>query len=99
MPVNPERVKTLADDAHLLRQLADQAGWKLLEQIFASKRETVLRQLLARDHPDVRSLDYNRGLANGIAWVLETPGKAEDRLEAAKKQAERLTTLQEQVIE
>lgn len=78
--------------------LLEHVGWKRLADKVRAGRERFLTGLVSRQMAgevvSQREIDYYRGFYDGAQWVIGVPENAEISLEAAAREAWRLTQLE-----
>jgi hypothetical protein len=73
-----------------LQALAKHPAWPDLEQSVGLKRlkleQVLLAHTLGKGPVNQRFVDYNRGLIDGMQWLVSVPTTAENRLERYLKE-------------
>lgn len=91
-------VRRVIEDVKLFDGLTEQVGWKRLAEIVKGERERFFASIASRIASgkvvDQREIDYKRGFYEGARWIIDTPEQAEASLEAAAREAWRLTQLE-----
>lgn len=92
------KVRRIVEDVKLFDGLTEHAGWRrLADKIRASKGlfvERLASRQMAGEVVPQREIDYYRGFYMGAEYVVGIPEQAETSLEAAAREAWRLTQLE-----
>lgn len=94
-----DRAQNFAGQHQALDKLKDSDAWFVLSSIASKARETLVRQyaqaLLSGSEVDQRQLDYDRGLLDGMKFLLERPERIESRFNDAVDKLQKLIDRQE----
>lgn len=89
------KLAELGDRAMRLHKLSEHEGWDELRRAFEVRKEkwtrNLAQRLLLKDSTiDQREIDWQNGFLAGCKWLLDNPDMAEETLEKALRQVERM---------